>query len=184
MRAVPAGRRVLGAVMGRYLLVEEAAGLRLVDLVAARAAQAAGGMHRALLEGVPVPARPLLIPVVFAPPAAQGSALEAALPTLTRLGFELERLGPGQWVARRVPAALAQVPVEVLLRVLAERLAAGETAPGQLVELLHATAARQGEMPGREEWDGVLASVSGDIDGVSRILSPTELAQLLQSVRQ
>ncbi len=113
--------RLLGQLLGTYLLAEDKEGLLLIDQHAAhervlyerlRAAWLTGGVER---QG-------LLTPAVV---ELEASALEALLADeerLVRLGFEVEAFGDTSVAVRAVPALLAERDPIGLLRGLAEEL--------------------------------------------------------------
>ena len=122
--------RVLGQLLGTYLVLEDKAGLLLLDQHAAhervlyermRAAWLAGGVERQLL----------LVPAPVELEAASRAALEAAGDALEALGFELEPFGQGAVLARAVPALLADEDPASLVRGLAEELTSGALAAGE-----------------------------------------------------
>ena len=108
---------------GLFVLAQNRAGLVLVDMHAAhervlyeafKAQQATGG--------APAVQR-LLEPVAVAAAEHEIDTLLAASEDFARLGFELERLAPGQLVVRSVPAMLATADVPALLRAVLADLA-------------------------------------------------------------
>jgi DNA mismatch repair protein MutL len=170
--------RQLGVVAGRYLLLDEGEqGLRLLDLPAVRARQAAQAMRTALAAGGQVKGQPLLLPVTLPLTEQQQVVVQEYHGTLARLGFDLGRLGPQQWVLRQVPALLRHAAPELLLQVAMDVLAGGADI-GLLPSAL-ADAAR-GPLPERGEWEGLIAAATAQPAGVSVMLSPADLARLLQ----
>jgi DNA mismatch repair protein MutL len=170
--------RQLGVVAGRYLLLDEGGqGLRLVDLLAARALQASRAIHAALTAGEGLRPQPLLLPVTLSLTVEQGGALQNGAALLARLGFDLELLGPLQLVLRQVPTLLRHLPPESLARTALDCLAAG----GNVDALVAALAAPgAGPLPERGEWDGlVAAALAHPTAGVTSVLAPADLARLL-----
>jgi DNA mismatch repair protein MutL len=122
--------RLLGQLLGSYLVLEDKAGLLLVDQHAAhervlyerlRAAWLAGGVERQLL----------LVAAPIELEAASRAALEAAGEGLARLGFELEPFGAGAVLARAVPALLAEQDPAALVRGLGDELRGAALAEGE-----------------------------------------------------
>jgi DNA mismatch repair protein MutL len=116
--------RLLGQLLGTYLLVEERQGLLLVDQHAAhervlyerlRAAWLAGGVER---QGLLVPATVELEAAVLTALVEHGEVIEA-------LGFEVESFGERTLAIRAVPALLAERDPVGLLRGLADELRSG-----------------------------------------------------------
>ena len=101
---------------GLFVLAQNRAGLVLVDMHAAhervlyesfKAQHAAGGTPAA---------QRLLEPLAVAAAEHEIDTLLAAGDDFARLGFELERLAPGQLAVRSVPAMLATADLPALLR--------------------------------------------------------------------
>jgi len=125
--------RLLGQLLGTYLLAEDKAGLLLVDQHAAHERVLYEKLRAAWLEGG-APRQALLVPtsVELAPACAEALAANASL--LRDLGYEVEPFGEGSVMLRAVPALLAERDPVGLLRGLAEEL---QTA-GSLGATLHA----------------------------------------------
>ena len=117
--AAPGDDRPLGAALaqlhGLYILAQNRSGLVLVDMHAAhervlyetfKAQHAAGGAAAA---------QRLLEPIAVTGAEHEIDTLLAAADDFARLGFELERLAPGQLAVRAVPALLAGADVPKLL---------------------------------------------------------------------
>ena len=105
----------LAQLKGVYILAENATGLVLVDMHAAherityehlKASHAAGGIR----------SQPLLVPLTLHLSRREADRAEQFRARFGELGFEVDRLGPEQLVVRQVPALLADVDIEVLLR--------------------------------------------------------------------
>ena len=173
-----AGRRVLGLLHGRFLLVEEASGMRLVDVAAVRTLRAASAMREALAHAGRVRAQPLLLPVTVPVTSDAAERLVAAQAAMTELGFDVERLGPEQLVVREVPAVLRHVGAPLLLGALLPQLSA-EVSVTTLLDALVPLAAA-GAVPERAEWDGIVAAAGAAADGASALLSLGGLGRLLR----
>jgi len=100
---------------GIYILAENAEGLIVVDMHAAherigyerlKTAHDATGLH----------AQPLLVPITLAVGERDADTAEREAETLTALGFEITRSGPGSLHVRSIPALLANAEPEGLLR--------------------------------------------------------------------
>ncbi|HHO67887.1 MAG TPA: DNA mismatch repair endonuclease MutL [Gammaproteobacteria bacterium] len=105
----------LAQLKGVYILAENATGLVLVDMHAAherityehlKASHAAGGIR----------SQPLLVPLTLHLSRREADRAEQFRARFGELGFEVDRLGPEQLVVRQVPALLADVDIEALLR--------------------------------------------------------------------
>ncbi len=170
--------RQLGVVAGRYLLVDEGQrGLRLVDLPAAHALRAAQAMRTALATEGYVRSQPLLLPVTLHLTREMGGAVQRGDALLTRLGFEVEALGPQQLVVRQVPAPLRHLAPDMLVRTALDNLLLGADTEA-LVDALIASGI--GPLPERSEWDSLMAVADAAV-GVSTLLLPDDLARLLAS---
>jgi DNA mismatch repair protein MutL len=111
--------RAIAQLGGVYVLAENAHGLVVVDMHAAherivyerlKAAAAAGAAD------APLPAQPLLIPVVFAATPAEVATAEAEAATLAALGLDVAPLSAATLAVRSRPAALPDADVAELTR--------------------------------------------------------------------
>lgn len=109
---------LMAIAFGRYLIVEQAGELRVID------AQAAieHVVERRLAAGE-CAARPLVIPESIA-----GAPGDEELEALGNLGVELHRFGEGRLVLRGVPLVVSEIDPAVFARVLLQHLEAGSTA--------------------------------------------------------
>jgi DNA mismatch repair protein MutL len=117
---VPPLGYALAQLAGIYILAENAHGLVLVDMHAAHERvtyeklKASRDAHR-------VRAQQLLVPEVIAVSEREAAAAEEHAGTLAACGLEVDRSGPRQVTARRIPALLEGADVAQLVRdVLAE----------------------------------------------------------------
>ena len=113
--------RLLGQLLGTYLLVEDKQGLLLVDQHAAHERVLYERLRAGWLEGG-VERQGMLLPVTVGLPPAALVALEEHAELVQRLGFEAEGFGEGVAILRAVPALLAERDPAGLLRGLAEEL--------------------------------------------------------------
>ena len=113
---------------GLFVLAQNRAGLVLVDMHAAhervlyesfKAQHAAGGTPAA---------QKLLEPLAISAPEHEIDTLLAAGDDFARLGFEIERLAPGQLAVRAVPALLVTADVPALLRAVLNDLSGDQGA--------------------------------------------------------
>jgi DNA mismatch repair protein MutL len=130
--AEPAGEaRPLGQALaqlhGLYILAQNAGGLIVVDMHAAH--------ERVLYEALKVQyamaepaAQWLLEPLAVSLAEHEVDILLEAQADLEKVGFELDRVAPGQLALRRVPAVLASGDVVPLLQQVAHDLAGGQGA--------------------------------------------------------
>lgn len=128
-RSLPGSRagllRPVGQVANAYLVAEGPDGLYLVDQHAAH--------ERVLFErfmaqrGQGFASQTLLHPVVVDLPAAGARLLSEQLPTLERLGFQVEPFGPNAFQVRAVPALLTGSDPAAALQVVVENFEEDET---------------------------------------------------------
>ncbi|MFM2289199.1 MAG: hypothetical protein RL684_2342 [Pseudomonadota bacterium] len=124
--AAPGDAQPLGSALaqlqGLYILAQNNGGLVLVDMHAAheRVLYEALKEQHARQAGA---SQQLLAPIAVEAPDHAIDALLAAGDDLERVGFQLERLAPGQLAIRAVPALLAGSDAAALLRELMDDLA-------------------------------------------------------------
>jgi DNA mismatch repair protein MutL len=113
--SVPALGFAIAHLHNIYILAESKNGLVLVD--------AHAGHERIVYEKLKqqfdsqdILVQPLLIPVSVEVSQHDADLLEQQLPELTRVGLEIERLGPDRLLVRAVPAALEKADIEGLVR--------------------------------------------------------------------
>lgn len=118
--------RLVGQVAATYLVAEGPDGLYLIDQHAAH--------ERVLFEammaqsaGERVASQALLAPVNVALTPDKARLLEAQLPVVAGLGFEVEPFGPNTYTVRAVPVLLAGGDPEAALHVLVEDFEEDET---------------------------------------------------------
>ena len=108
---------------GLYVLAQNRAGLVLVDMHAAHERVLYEGFKLQLAAGTRPAVQRLLEPIAIAAADHEIDSLLAAAPDFERLGFEVERLAPGQLAVRAVPAMLATADLPALFRELLADLA-------------------------------------------------------------
>jgi DNA mismatch repair protein MutL len=129
--ASPAGRpfrfedlRLLGQLLGTYLLLEEKRGLLLVDQHAAHERVLYERLRAAWLEGR-VEGQGLLVPTTVEVDAAALTVLVEHGEVIHALGFEVEPFGERTLAIRAVPALLAERDPIGLIRGLVDELRSG-----------------------------------------------------------
>ncbi len=105
----------LAQLAGIYILAENAHGLVLVDMHAAHE-RVTYEKLKASREAHQVRAQQLLVPEAIAVSEREAAAAEEYADTLAACGLELDRSGPGQVTARRIPALLDGADVAQLAR--------------------------------------------------------------------
>lgn len=119
----------LAQLHGIYILSQAPDGLILVDMHAAHERTTYERMKTALDAG-PIASQPLLMPVPIAVTAAEADLFEEHAPTLARAGLEVVRSGPTNVQVRAVPAFLAPMDLEELVRRIGADLSADGTTRG------------------------------------------------------
>ena len=128
--AVPEERPLgtaLAQLHGIYILAQNRDGLVLVDMHAAHERVLYEQLKAQLAAGT-VPSQLLLEPVVVPLKAHELEALLEGREEWTRLGFEIDALGPAQLIVRRMPALLTGADCAAIVRAaLAEDELGAET---------------------------------------------------------
>ena len=123
----PALGFALAQLHGIYILAQNAAGLVVVDMHAAHERIVYEGLKDAL-EAAALPSQPLLVPIPMTATAEEVEQAGEARGALESLGFDAAAAGPRELVIRAVPAMLADLDAQGLLRsVLAEMSEFGAT---------------------------------------------------------
>ncbi len=123
----PALGFALAQLHGIYILAQNAAGLVVVDMHAAHERIVYEGLKDAL-EAAALPSQPLLVPIPMTATAEEVEQAGEARGALESLGFDAAAAGPRELVIRAVPAMLADLDAQGLLRsVLAEMAEFGAT---------------------------------------------------------
>ena len=164
--------RLLGQLLGSYLLLEERRGLLLVDQHAAHERVLYERLRSSWLEGK-VERQGLLVPATVELEAAAVTALVEHGEVIEALGFEVDPFGERTVAIRAVPALLVdRDPIE-LIRGLADELRSG-------VELGAPMRPGTRILEGADRLFATLACHSARRAG--EVLDPTEQRALLESV--
>ena len=105
----------LAQLHGIYILSQAPDGLILVDMHAAHERTTYERMKTALGAG-PIASQPLLVPVSISVAPAEADLFEEHAATLARAGLEVVRSGPASVQVRAVPAFLAPMDLDELVR--------------------------------------------------------------------
>jgi DNA mismatch repair protein MutL len=108
----PYDAEVLGQIARRYIVARYGEDLLVIDQHAAH--ERLRFLELAARSGR-VASQPLLVPVVVEAGAAARSAVQALVPHLRAIGFDLEPSSPSTWQVTAVPADLARFDVAALL---------------------------------------------------------------------
>ena len=112
---VPPLGYAIAQLRGIYILAENLSGLVMVDMHAAHERITYEAL-KSQLDASEVKVQPLLVPVSLNLGQAEVRGLEAFLPGLASMGFEIEIFGEEQIVVRSVPELLKHVDIEALIR--------------------------------------------------------------------
>jgi DNA mismatch repair protein MutL len=117
--AAPAQAPTLGFALaqlhGIYVLAQNTDGLVLVDMHAAHERIVYEGLKDAL-DAASLPSQPLLVPIPMTATAEEVEEAERSREALRSLGFDAAASGPRELVIRAVPALLADLDGQALLR--------------------------------------------------------------------
>jgi len=117
----------LAQLHGVYVLAQNTAGLVLVDMHAAHERIVYEGLKEAL-DAATLASQPLLVPIVMTATPEDIEQAHAGAAQLSALGFDVAASGPRELVIRAVPALLADLDTQALLRsVLGEMREFGAT---------------------------------------------------------
>jgi DNA mismatch repair protein MutL len=113
----------LAQLHGIYILSQAPDGLILVDMHAAHERTTYERMKAALGDG-PIASQPLLVPMSIGVSSAEADLFEEHAATLARAGLEIVRSGPASVQVRAVPAFLAPMDLDELVRRIGADLSA------------------------------------------------------------
>jgi len=105
----------LAQLHGVYILAQNQSGLVIVDMHAAHERIVYEGLKEALEEAT-LPSQPLLVPIPMTATAEEIEQSHAGRPVLESLGFDVAAVGPRELLIRAVPALLADLDGQGLLR--------------------------------------------------------------------
>ena len=111
----PALGYALAQVHGVYIVAQNAAGMVLVDMHAAHERIVYEGLKDAL-DMSTLASQPLLVPIAMSVTPEEAEQAGAARSELRSLGFDVAAAGPRELVIRAVPAMLADLDTQGLLR--------------------------------------------------------------------
>ncbi|HEY9446075.1 MAG TPA: hypothetical protein VIQ62_03290 [Burkholderiales bacterium] len=119
----------LAQLHGIYILSQAPDGLILVDMHAAHERTTYERMKAALGDG-PIASQPLLVPVSIPVAPAEADLFEEHASTLSRAGLDVVRSGPANVQVRAVPAFLAPMDLDELVRRIGADLSADGSTRG------------------------------------------------------
>lgn len=174
--------KALAILHQAYLLAEIGGEPQVLDIFAARRCLLRHHFERMLTDGE-VRSQPLLIPQTLNLPPSELDILHAHDTLLSRLGFEIERLGEAAVVLRRIPSLLRGVESEPLLRALLPQLprqGAVEGVPEAVVALLVEQAVAATPLSGLSEAQQLLLQLEGLPQQGREFWRPLTLSRLQQ----
>jgi DNA mismatch repair protein MutL len=117
----------LAQLHGVYILAQNQSGLVVVDMHAAHERIVYEGLKEAL-DSARLPSQPLLVPIPMTATAEEAEQAQEGRAGLESLGFDVAAVGPRELLIRAVPAMLADLDAQGLLRsVLGEMREFGAT---------------------------------------------------------
>jgi len=111
----PALGYAIAQIHGVYIVAQNAAGMVMVDMHAAHERIVYEGLKGAL-DASALASQPLLVPIAMTASAEEAEQAAAARAELASLGFDVAAAGPRELVIRAVPALLADLDTQGLLR--------------------------------------------------------------------
>ena len=147
--AAPSQVRILGQIMGTYILVEDEDGLGIIDQHAAHERIV---FNRLLgrRSGSRIPVQTLSVPLVLTLSPSEAANLLAAHELLNSFGFEISEFGPDTVRVTAVPSDLKGQLVEELLRQLAGSAEPTVGTPEDVALAVSRWACRESVMAGRK----------------------------------
>jgi len=155
--------RVLGQVLGTYIILEGADGLEILDQHAAHE-RIIFNRLLAKRSGAGVPVQRLAVPLVFSLSPSEAANLLAAAEVLNSFGFEIGEFGEGTVRLAAVPADLKGTVVEDLVRTLAADPDFGGHVPENVALAVSRWACRQSIMAGRKLSEGEITRLVLDLE--------------------
>ena len=176
---------------GRYIMTAVKSGLMIVDQYRASLRILYEKYRTQTADRVLVPQR-VLFPEAVSFSQAEAARLEAVLPQLSVMGFELTSLGGGSYAVNAIPAGVDGDPVALVQSIVSESDVPGTpdvtTATDRLaLSLARATAVPYGQILSNDEMEGLInqlfacSNVNYTPDGraVLSILPQTDIEHLL-----
>jgi DNA mismatch repair protein MutL len=161
--SAPAQSRILGQVMGTYILIEDENGLGIVDQHAAHERI----VFNRLMErrsGTAIPVQILAVPLVLTLSPSEAANLLASDQLLNSFGFEVGEFGPNTVRITAVPSDLKGQLVEELLRQLAAGSETTAREPEDVALAVSRWACRESIMAGRKLSEEEIIQLVNDLD--------------------
>ncbi len=155
--------RILGQILGTYIILEGEGGLEILDQHAAHERIIFNHLL-ARRSGEAVPVQRLAVPLVFSLSPSEAANLLAAADVLNSFGFEIGEFGEGTIRLAAVPADLKESVVEDLIRSLSADPEFGGHAAEDVALAVSRWACRQSVMAGRVLSTGEIARLVLDLE--------------------
>lgn len=159
----PESSRILGQVMGTYILLEDENGLQIIDQHAAHERIV---FNRLLLRrsGAKIPVQVLAVPLVLTLSPSEAANLLASNQLLDSFGFEIGEFGPDTVRVTAVPSDLKGQLVEELLRQFAAGSEPTGREPEDVALAVSRWACRESIMAGRKLSEEEIKQLVRDLD--------------------
>lgn len=167
----------------RFVIFENAAGMTLLDMHAARIRLAETALAAIEHGEIPV-CKPLLFPLTISCPAQQLERIEAQMSLFNRYGIGLVRQGPEHLALRSLPTFMKQAEPELLLNDLVAAIRCNQADSGRIAGTLMKHINDRSCAPGEADIRSLVADVAGEEPASSnpplwRQLDDSALAALL-----
>jgi len=159
----PESSRILGQVMGTYVLLEDENGLQIIDQHAAHE-RIVFNRLLAKRSGKKIPVQILAIPLVLTLSPSEAANLLASNQLLNSFGFDLGEFGPGTVRITAVPSDLKGQLVEELLHQLATGSEITAREPEDVALAVSRWACRESIMAGRKLSEEEIKQLVYDLD--------------------
>lgn len=155
--------RILGQVMGTYILLEDENGFGIIDQHAAHE-RIVFNRLLARRSGAKIPVQILAVPLVLTLSPSETSNLMAAEQMLNSFGFEISEFGPETVRVTAVPSDLKGELVEELLRQLADGSERADSVPEDVALAVSRWACRESVMAGRKLSEREIRQLVSDLE--------------------
>ncbi|MDT8396687.1 MAG: DNA mismatch repair endonuclease MutL [bacterium] len=159
----PESPRILGQVMGTYILVEGGNGVQVIDQHAAHE-RIVFNRLMARRGGKDVPVQRLAVPRVLTLSPSEAANLLASADMLNSFGFEVDEFGPSTVRITAVPSDLKEELIDEILQQLASDPDSLGRDPEEVALAVSRWACRQSVMAGQRLSGSQIAALIGELD--------------------